>query len=476
MNKPGAEIVQTKPNRDMSAKLLMVFLPRLLACIVLLAVASGIVALLFVTKSKSEKRAPELSSIIVRAIDAEHRPTDRVWSGFGTTQTMLSADIVAEVSGRVVERPESIEAGRRVREGELLVRLEDTDYLNALDAAQQSVKAIDAQIEGLDVEEEQTRLQVQYASEEIETAKRDLDRIDEAIAAGAGNAGERDSVYAALLRAQRQLAALRQQLDLIPSRKLQLQAQLSSQRASARVAQQNVDRSSIRAPFDAELQSVMPRAGDWVGLGTSVARIVDLSRLEIPLKLPATSSSWVRIGDEAQLWIREPVGEPDWTGRIVRVAPEADVSSRTITVFAEVTQDPTDANRLLPGQFVHGRVLTRDKLERVILPRRAVQSDTVFVASDLQSEVRLIEKVPVRVAYSFEGSRPDIDQYETQWVALELGQEPEPGAHVVVSLLDQVVTGMRVRLDRDPVLDSSVIVETTPVNLEEDEEDEGGTP
>ncbi len=468
--------MQTKTNRDTSAKLLMVFLPRAVAAVVLLAISIAIVGLLFATKPESEKRAPELASVVVHAIDAHHHPTDRAWSGFGTARTMRSADIVAEVSGRVIERADSIEAGTSVKQGDLIVRLEDTDYINALDAAQQSVRAIEAQIEGLDVEEEQTRLQVQYASEEIETAKRDLDRINEAIAAGAGNAGERDSVYAALLRSQRQLAALRQQLDLIPSRKLQLQAQLSSQRANARVTQQNVDRSSIRAPFPGELQSVTPREGDWVALGTSVARIVDLSRLEIPLKLPASSSSWVRVGDEVKLWVREPVGQPDWLGTIVRVAPEADVSSRTITVYAEVRQDPTDPHRLLPGQFVHGRVLTHDEHDRVILPRRAVQSNTVFVAGEMENQVRLIKKVPVRVAYSFEGERPEIDSGETQWVALELGHEPDPGAHVVVSLLDQVVTGMRVRLDRDPEIEPASEVETTALESEEGEDDEGSTP
>lgn len=452
-------------------------LPRVIAVIVLLAGAVGIFQIMMLTRAESEKRPPEVASIVVHAIDSEHRSTDRVWSGYGTARTMRSADLVAEVSGRVVERADAIEAGANVERGELIIRLDDTDYINALDAARQSVRAIEAQIEGLDVEEEQTRLQVQYASEEIETAKRDLGRIEEAIAAGAGNDGERDSVYAALLRSQRQLAALRQQLDLIPSRRLQLQAQLSSQRANARTAEQNVERSSIRAPFDSQLQRVTPRVGDWVALGASVARVVDLSRLEIPLKLPASSSAWVRVGDEANFWVREPTGEPDWVGEIVRVAPEADASSRTITVFAEVAQDPEDPDRLLPGQFVHGRVLSHDPHDRVILPRRAVQSGTVFVAGELDDGYRVIEKVPVRVAYSFEGRRPSIDPNENQWVALELGYEPVEGSHVVVSLLDQVVTGMRVRLRRDPALEPTQQQQQTPVEAETAAgENEGSVP
>ncbi len=418
---------------------------------VLLAIGAGIVLLLMATRDQSEKRPPSSTSVVVRTIESRHTPTDRVWSGYGTARTMQSAELVAEVSGRVVERPESIEPGRSVKRGELIVRLDDTDYLNALDSARQALRSIEAQLDGLDIESEQTRLQVQYAGEEIESAQRDLARIDEAVAAGAANQGERDSVLSALLRARRQLASLQQQLDLIPSRRLRLQAELASQQASERVAQLNVERATIRAPFDAELQNVMPREGDWVAMGTSVARLVDLSRLEVPIRLPASASSWVREGDEVMMWVRAPGGEADRVGEIVRVAPVADVSSRTITVYAEVRQDPSESERLLPGQFVYARVVTHDEHDRVVLPRRAVQSDSVYVAGAMNNGSRLIESVPVQVAYSFEGRRPDIDPAETQWVALEIGREPAAGASVVVSLLDQVVEGMRVRLERDPV-------------------------
>lgn len=441
----------------------MVFIPRLVVVLVLLAGAGGIVTLMMLSRGGSEKRPPAMTSVVVRSIPSRHMPTDRVWTGYGTARTMQSAALVAEVGGRVIERPEGIEPGRPVKQGDLIVRLDDTDYLNALDSARQALRSIGAQLDGLDVEAEQTQLQVQYAGEEIDAAKRDLSRIDEAIAAGAANGGERDSVLAALLRSQRQLASLRQQLDLIPSRRLRLQAELSSQRANERIAQLNVERATIRAPFDSELQSVSPRAGDWVALGTSVARVVDLSRLEVPLKLPASASSWVRTGDEVQMWVRAPGGEPERIGHIVRVSPEADVNSRTITVFVEVVQDPAEPERLLPGQFVHGRVVTHDEHDRVILPRRAVQSDSVYVAGPLENGSRIIDSVPVKVAYSFEGSRPEIDPNETQWVALELGREPVEGSEVVISLLDQVIEGMKVRLHRDPVPAITQEVEQAPI-------------
>ena len=423
----------------------MVYLPRVIVILVLLLISGGIFKGLVATKAKNEMNDPETSAIVVRTIEAIHRPANRNWAGYGTVRTMGGAEIVAEVAGRVIERPLDIEAGERIEAGDLIVRLDDSDYVNALDAARQAVKSLGAQIDGLRVESEQVGNQVRYAAQEIQAAKRDLERIDEAIAAGAGSAGERDVKLASMLRSQRAQSVLQQQLDLIPSRRAQLEAELSSQRANERIASENVARSAIRAPFAGELQSVMTREGDWVGLGSDVARVVDLSRLEIPLKIAASASSWIQIGDEVRLWVRQPGGEPDRIGQITRIAPEADSASRTMTVFVEVEQDPSDAGRLLPGQFVHGRVVTHDPHERVILPRRAVQSDHVFVASKQPDGTRLIEIQRVQVAYSFESVMPAIDPIETQWVALEIGYEPVEGSQIAVSLLDQVMVGMFVQ-------------------------------
>lgn len=436
--------------------MVMVYIPRVLLGGVILVIAFGVVAGLVMTKSKSKMKPPAMGALVVRTIEAIHRPTERVWSGYGTVQTMGSAVIVAEVGGRVIERPESIEAGNHVKAGELLVRLDETDSINALDAARQAVRSLEAQISGLSVEMEQMQTQVQLAQGEIDTARRDLDRTDEAIAAGAGSSGERDVKLAALLRSQRALSVLQQQLDLIPSRKSRLEADLASQRANERIASENVKRAKIRVPFDGELQSINTRVGDWLAKGSPVAKIVDVSHLEIPLKIASSASSWVRVGDRVDLWINDPEGEPDHVGQVSRIAPEADITSRTVVVFVEIEQDPSDEDRLLPGQFVSGRVMTHDPHERVILPRRAVQSDQVFVANTQPDGSRMVELVPVKVAYTFETRLPEIDPNETQWVALEIGYEPVEGSDVVVSLLDQLTSHTRVRYIDDPLHEPEV--------------------
>jgi hypothetical protein len=119
-------------------------------------------------------------------------------------------------------------------------------------------------------------------------------------------------------------------------------------------------------------------------------------------------------------------------------------------VYVEVEQVNTDPKRLLPGQFVLGRVRTKDNDKRVVLPRRAVQGGYVFVASeDSETNSLVIERVAVRAGYGFDGQISDLDDLETQWVTLELGHEPKLGSAVVTTLLDQLEVGMRVQLESD---------------------------
>ncbi len=412
--------------------------------IAILVVASGIAGVLYASKVVPARTEELRANIQVRTIEAQRLDIDRTWDGYGTARSMNDADVVAEVAGRVIERPSSIEPGVRVEVGTVLLRLDSADYANALDAANQAASAIEAQIDGLSVESERVGTQIELANDEIESAQRDLERTRQAVDAGAGSASELDSKTAALRRVQREVESLKQNLEMIPSRRAQLIAQLAAQRSNAATAQENLDRSIIRSPIAGVIQSVSARRGDWVGLGTPIARVVDLSLLEIPVKLPASAINWLGLGQEVQLWEGEPTGSPDDTGIITRIAPEADASSRTVTVYVEVEQDPNDHNKLNPGRFILARVSTPDDQPRFVVPRRAIQNGRLLLATPAENGQARIEVVPITIDYSIDAKIESLDPDEDQWTVIASGLEE--GQRVVVSLLDQLSQGMVVDL------------------------------
>jgi RND family efflux transporter MFP subunit len=410
----------------------------------ILIIAFGIVRVLDASKVVPARTEELRSNIQVRTIEAQRLQIDRTWDGYGTARSMNDADVVAEVGGRVIERPQSIEPGVRVEVGTVLLRLDSGDYSNALDAANQAASAIEAQIDGLSVESERVGTQIELASDEIESAQRDLDRTRQAVEAGAGSAGELDTKTAALRRVQREVESLRQNLEMIPSRRAQLIAQLAAQRSNAATAQENLERSVIRSPIAGVIQSVSARRGDWVGLGTPIARVVDLSLLEIPVKLPASAINWLDLGQQVQLWEGEPIGEADNTGIITRIAPEADSSSRTVTVYVEVEQNTSDKNKLNPGRFILARVSTPDDQPRFVVPRRAIQNGRLLLATPAENGQARIDVVPITTDYSIDGTIESMNPDEDQWTVIASGLQE--GQLVVVTLLDQLTQGMLVDL------------------------------
>ncbi|MCC5824038.1 MAG: HlyD family efflux transporter periplasmic adaptor subunit [Phycisphaerales bacterium] len=421
---------------------------RLLVIAALLVGAGVIFGLMNMGREQSRVRTEPPAPLTVRVVPADPRAVDRTWDGFGTVRSMNRAGVAPEVGGLVIERPEEAEAGRTVRRGDLLFAIDPADYEAALARAEQGVVAASSRLEALDVESSRLRMQAELAEDEIAAAYRDLERISEAADRGAANQGEVDARLTAVRRAERELTVLLQQIDLIPSRRNTLQAELAGLRADERIARRNLNRTRVTSPIDGVIHTITPRPGDTVAAGASAAEVVDLSRLEVPLRLPAAAAGWIDrvVGKPGavSLWNGPAGAGPTHIGTITRLAPEADPASRTITVFVEVRQDPVRSDRMLPGSFVHARVRTPDTVERVILPRRAIRSGRVLLlVPDEGGELR-VRPHPVRTGYAIDGRFPEIDPTESEWIVLDPETAPPPGSKVAVTALEQLEPGARV--------------------------------
>jgi len=412
---------------------------------VILSVA--IAGYLFNSKAEPEKKPRTEPGLLVRTVSVEPVELARIWEGYGTVRAMQAADVNAQVAGAVVERPEGVEAGRSIEEGALIVRLDPEEYQAQVSAQAAQVEATRAQIERLDVEEANAREQYDLVQQELELSRGEYERAAAAFERGAGNRNEVEDRLAEIRRIERTAAVVRQNFDLIPTRRAELEARLANQQAALQLAEIDLARTQIRAPFAGILQEVDVREGERVSPGDRVARVVDLSRVEIPIRLPASAGDGVKPGDEVEVVTDAP--EPyRWTGAVAGLAPEADPSTRSITALVEVEQDPeTTASLLRPGRFVIARVRSGDPAPRLVVPRSAVMEDRVVVARSAEDR-QVADFVPVRVAFFFDGPLDRIDPLETQWAVLDRERSAlEEGDTLVVSNLDEIRAGTRVLVD-----------------------------
>ena len=436
----------------------------------------------------------------VRVMPAASAQVARVWKGYGTAQAMNAAQIPAQVSGTAIERPSRIEAGMAVPAAEtptdpamdpvpsrmedqslferpedrvggrayldwlrqaagegLIVQIDPSDYIARLDSALDQIAATRAQIASLVVQQARLEEQVALATREREVQERELARIEEAQAAGGANQSEIERRRSTLFLAQRVETQLLEQLEQIEPRRTELRARLRDQASVARIARENLARTVITSPIAGSLQDVMVERGEWVQSGSTVARVVDLSRVEVPLRVPMSAAGSIRVGDGVTL--RADVrADLSWEGVVARLAPEGDAGTRTLTVFVEVRQDPDGAGDLLrPGQFVVGDVRT-ERMERVLLvPRRVIADDRLYVAIESEAaeggSITVARSVDATPLFAVVGQRRDLDPLETEWIALEHGGELREGDRIIVTNIDDLHDGLVVGVDGpDPAM------------------------
>ncbi|MCA9288767.1 MAG: HlyD family efflux transporter periplasmic adaptor subunit [Phycisphaerales bacterium] len=458
----------------------------------ILVVAIGVAGTLVATRPSPPRANRPEPVLQVRVMPATSAQVARVWTGYGTARAMNAAQIPAQVSGVAVERPTRIETGMavpaveppvdpamdpvpgpdsspgsdptaerpedrvggrayldwlRAAAGEgLIVQIDPSDYIARLDSALDQIAATRAQIASLGVQEARVREQVALATREREVQERELGRLEEAQSAGGANVSEIERRRSTLFLAQRVEAQLLEQYEQIEPRRTELRARLRDQAAVARIARENLGRTVITSPIAGSLQEVMVEQGEWVQSGAPVARVVDLSRVEVPLRVPMSAAGSIRVGDGVTL--RADVrADLSWEGRVARLAPEGDAGTRTLTVFVEVRQDPGgDADLLRPGQFVVGDVRTQ-RLERVLLvPRRVIADDRLYIAVESEAAeggtIMVARSVHATPLFAVVGQRPDLDPLETEWIALARGGQLGEGDRVIVTNIDDLHEGL----------------------------------
>ncbi len=226
----------------------------------------------------------------------------------GSLSAERSATIRSEMSGAVLQT--YAEAGQRVNAGQPLAQL---------DAAVLRDQQISA------------RGAVTTAQSSYDIAQRELSR--NATLEKAGAIAERDLERArnALIAAQGQLATARAQL--------------------ANVNKQ-LDKASVQAPFTGVVEQRQINAGDVVSPGAALFTVVDPGSMQLEASVPADALAQVRVGMAVEFKVN---GYPNrsFSGRITRVNPTADPTTRQVKIVASI---PNAGNTLVGGLFAEGRV------------------------------------------------------------------------------------------------------------------------
>ncbi len=392
-----------------------------ISCI--LVIAAGVLGMKTMAASKrppAEKPSPA-NTLSVSTISTEKQTIRLTAMGYGQAEPVNVLEICPQVSGNIVERHPALEQGGMVAKGDVLLKIDDTDYTIAVDKAVAEVKLAENTI---------AQFRVSYAQDKDRLiAVRKSTRLGKAEYLRLKTLYEGDRVgtlsdvetseknYNTYLDSEKTLSKT---ISLYPLQIEEAKNDLALDKADLKTAELNLARCVITAPFSGRIKAESIETGTYVATGTSALTLTDDRLLEIQVPLSDKDAFEV-------LGLRHTPGENAWfsglstlgcrletvTGKSfasmaarVQRAVQYDESSRTLYLAVRVaresglenSEDSQDIGQggipLLEGMFCKVYFQGRSVSEAVKIPRTSLNSDdTVFLARNNQLKTLAITQI-----------------------------------------------------------------------------------
>jgi membrane fusion protein, multidrug efflux system len=221
-----------------------------------------------------------------------------------------------------------------VKAGQLLAKIDDRDFLTALDQARATVQAAQADVENLNagIAQQQAVIAQARATVAVDTAnltfmQQDDDRYATLADKGAGSVqtaqqalSKRDVARATLQRDTAAVEAAERQSDVLKAQLAKADAVLAQDRALQRQAELNLDYTNITAPIDGTVGNRSLRVGQLVQAGTQLMAVVPLNDVYVVANFKETQLTDVRAGRPVSIEVDTFPGVAV-RGRVDSVAP-----------------------------------------------------------------------------------------------------------------------------------------------------------
>lgn len=346
----------------------------------LLALAFGAAACSGSSAEKSPAGRVPGSTRQVRVVSATEESLVRSIAVTGTLAAEEQVILSMKVTGRLNEL--LVDLGSRVSQGQTLARLVPTDFNLRVNQARAALLQARARL-GLppigedDAIEPQNTAVVREARAVLDEAKLTNDRAQTFVKEGIGTKADEDRAFASLKVAE---SRYQDALEEVSNR----QALLQQRRSELELAEQAVRDSNLTAPLDGMVRERHATAGQYLAAGTPVVTVVRMHPLRLRLAVPERVATSVRVKQDVRVVVE---GDPTvHTGRVARVSPAIDESSRTLMVEAEV---PNQQGQLRPGSFANADIVLQAQEKAVVVPASALVTfagvDKVLVVKDGKS-------------------------------------------------------------------------------------------
>lgn len=264
----------------------------------------------------------------------------------GALRAVDSAMVKARVAGELQNL--SVREGDFVKAGQVLARIEPTEYLARLKQAQQ---------------------QAESAKGQLDIARRNFENNRSLVDQGFISKTALDTSAGSLASAQ---------------------ANYQAAQAGADIASKALEDGILRAPIAGQISQRLAQPGERVAVDARIVEIVNGAKLELEAALNPADSLRVRPGQSAVL--RIDGSTPTLRARVARINPTANSSTRTVTAYLAVENQAG----LRQGLFAQGELSTGNANKVLAVPLDSVRTDKPHPYVQVLKDGK-VEHMPVEI-------------------------------------------------------------------------------
>ncbi|MBB1267949.1 efflux RND transporter periplasmic adaptor subunit [Shewanella sp. SR44-3] len=377
---------------------------------------AGLVGISALKEPPAEK--PKVDNTpLVSVEEINYQPMTFSVSSYGVVSAKYQTELISQVNGEILYLSESFVKGGFVKQGDILAKIDPSDYESDLLDAQATLAS--------------SRASLVQEKANVKVAEKEWAQIT-------------NGTPTALSLRKPQLA--------------QEIARQKSAEAGLNRAKRNLERTVIRAPYDALIASRAIGLGSYVSKGSIIGSTLSTDKAEVRLPLADKEIQFLHnmgIGAKVTLAGNFAGSAQQWHGKIVRSEGVVDNKSRMTYLIAEIVDPyglqqtaPLHTNELRYGTYVTAKIDGSHAGNVAVVPRHLIVNGQIAI---LDTDKTLRYK--------------SVNIIRQQGADVVIAEGIENGASLITSALDYPVEGMKLALPGDKVLQKEPAKEPSATDL-----------
>ena len=323
---------------------------QLVGSLIAIFTAAVLVGALFWTQKGPEAKLQALPPLKVVVVEVKQQDLIPRESLTGRLQPIKTAQLKFEVQGRVEQR--LVEPGLSVEANQPLLILDDDDLRDQFTQAESQY-----QIEEAGIKRDQRMLKL--AKDNLALQEAEVERFEQLNNDSLISASQFDA-------ARQQMLSLDSQVSDLQYKVTTSKARLSLKKSERDVAERNLNRATLKAPFAGYVNEVNVQVGDLITATEVVATIVDTSSLDLHLDVRGKVANALILGQD----IMVRVGSKSINGKLIALQPDPDASTNTHALRIRLPGD-----NIKSGMLANAELPLVTQLDAITVPVSAVATN-----------------------------------------------------------------------------------------------------